>query len=420
MEGEQVTPRVGARAGGRHPSSTPPRDTVQPLFPQLRPGPSKAPAAAAAHQRARLHAAMIEACARHGYAETTVREVAGLAGVSSKTLYKHFESKEACFLATYDLVVQQAIGRISAAHRDASGPEKVDWVGGLCRAFDAFTDELVQRPAASRLALIDIFAALPGAASRIDRAELLFMKMISESLALAPDGVVIPPRIVRALVGGIWFVARARLLESRARSLTAGSAELREWLLVYRSPASSKLPVSRPGRQQPTHDRRTLDVAAALERGRVDDPERPLALLEWLSADALAEALRETEAASSWAGGVCRAVESIFGRLASDTDLARAAFLDGFAVGPADAERRTAILRGFADVLVRRAPRDGRPSPLLAEAIVGSVWSIAHRSFLFGQPKTLPASSTRAAFLVLAPILGAEQARAAILARRDT
>jgi len=56
---------------------------------------------------------MIEACARHGYAETKVREVAGLAGVSTKTLYKHFESKEACFLATYDLVVQQAIGRIS-------------------------------------------------------------------------------------------------------------------------------------------------------------------------------------------------------------------------------------------------------------------------------------------------------------------
>jgi hypothetical protein len=54
---------------------------LEPLFPQLvarRNAPAKA---VAAHQRARLHAAMIEACTRHGYAETTAREVVALAGV---------------------------------------------------------------------------------------------------------------------------------------------------------------------------------------------------------------------------------------------------------------------------------------------------------------------------------------------------
>jgi hypothetical protein len=110
MEGEQVTPRVGAGSGERHRSSAPSQGAVQPLFPQLRPGPSKAPAAAAAHQRARLHAAMIEACARHGYAETKVREVAGLAGVSTKTLYKHFEFLEQNHIKTVCTRVQFAAG----------------------------------------------------------------------------------------------------------------------------------------------------------------------------------------------------------------------------------------------------------------------------------------------------------------------
>lgn len=428
---------------------------LQALFPRLKPGPKRSPEAAAAHQRARLHAAMIEACARKGYAATTASEITTLAGVSKKTLYKYFESKDGCFLATYELVVRHAVARISAAYRAEDDRRERDWAAGLCRAFDAFAAEMVDRPAAARLALVEVLAVAPSAADRIARAELIVTTMISTSLAQAPDGIVIPPSIIRALIGGIWCVARARLVEGRPDMFEASGAELREWLLAYRSPASSLLPVVSSGRSLPVGEStpmpsavsergRMLDAAAmlvarggpeALTSGQVteaaglpasafaaqfeDTLDCFLAMLDRLGAGLLAEVLRESESAASWASGICRAMRTLFGRIASERALARSAFLDVFAAGPVVAERRAAVMRGFADVFVRRAPAAGRPSPLVAEVIIGSVWAIAHRHVVEGRQKSLPACWPRAAFVAMAPVIGAEEALVAILAERD-
>jgi AcrR family transcriptional regulator len=376
------------------------------LFPRLKPGPKRSPSAASAHQRTRLHAATIEACDRKGYAATTAAEIATLAGVSKKTLYQHFGSKDACFLATYDMVVCGAVARISAAYRgDGCGGER-DPAAGLCRAFDAFAVELVDRPAAPRVALVDILAVAPSAMDRIERAEATFVTMIAGSLGQGAEGVAVPGGMVRALIGGVWFVARNRLSEGRPEAIAASGAELGEWLLAYRSAAAAIVPAAPLGRPAPEGGERRPDPAAA-EQGQ---------MLEWLSADALAEALRQSEGAPTWGSSVCRVVEALFRRIASDPELARAAFLDAFAAGQVVAERRAAIMRGFANVLAQRAPVGGVPSPVVAEAIVGSVWSIAHRYVAGGRQKMLPVAWPRAAFVAMAPIIGAEEALAAIRA----
>lgn len=450
--GGRSTARPGEESGGDPETRS---VELKSLFPRLKPGPKRSPEVASANQRARLHAAMIEACDRKGYTATTAVEITTLAGVSKKTLYKHFESKDACFLATYDLVVREAVSRISAAYRGETSGREGDCAAGLCRAFDAFAAELVERPASSRVALVDVLALAPSAHDRIERAEAVFSGMISASLAQAPDGVAIPSLIVRPLIGGIWFVARSRLLEGRPQAITVSGAELGEWLLAYRSVGTAVLSARPLKRRAPGIDERPVDPAtsdrvrmlqaaaavvarggyATLSQGQVtegaglaptaftaqfeDIPDCFGAMLEWLSASALAEALRESEAASSWAGGVCRAVEALLCRISSDPALARAAFLDAFALDPATAEHRAMIIRGFADVLARRAPVDKRPSPVVAEAIVGSIWSIAHRHVVEGRQKTLKLCWARAAFIALAPILGAEEALAAIRAEQD-
>ena len=56
---------------------------------------------------------MVEAVSDHGYPGTTLRELVSIAGVSKSTFYEHFESKQACFLATFDEVVARVTERVT-------------------------------------------------------------------------------------------------------------------------------------------------------------------------------------------------------------------------------------------------------------------------------------------------------------------
>src|ERR1700710_1829284 len=73
------------------------------------------------NQRTRMHGAMIEAVARHGYERTSVKQVVGLAGVSRRSFYEQFANKQECFLSTYDLIAIRGAGRVSGAYRAARG-----------------------------------------------------------------------------------------------------------------------------------------------------------------------------------------------------------------------------------------------------------------------------------------------------------
>ena len=55
-----------------------------------------------------MYGGMIEAVAQRGYSRTTVAHVIALAGVSRRAFYEQFPNKEACFLATYDIVVARS------------------------------------------------------------------------------------------------------------------------------------------------------------------------------------------------------------------------------------------------------------------------------------------------------------------------
>ncbi len=456
MQGE----RGAAKAHGREmpevgPDGAPGTAPEEPsaLFPKLTARRNAPREVVAAHQRARLHAAMIEACRRHGYPATTARELVALAGVSTRALYGHFEGVESCFLATYELIVSRAVGRISSAYRAAA--ESEEWSAGLCRAFDAFGEELVDRPDASRLALIDVLAVGPPALDHIERAESTFAWMIRRALAQRAGGEGVPPAIVRALIGGVWFVSRTRLQEGRADELAQCGQGLFGWILSYCAegarldPEIAPVPARPPDVLGPPARARTSEERLALLQATAEilstDGYRSLsageiagiaglpsacfedcfesiddcflATLEMLSAKALARALREADGAPDWATGVRRAVATLFQQMVEDQAFARAAFLDSFLAGPAGVGRRSDLISGFAQILVARAPESRRPSPLVAEAIAGSVWSMAHRQVARRQIQRLPALAGLASFVVLAPLVG--PARASEIVRTD-
>src|SRR3954453_24037732 len=66
-------------------------------------------------QRERLLAAMLRAAAELGYRELSVQDVLDRAGVSRPTFYEHFENKEDCFLAAFDVASARLCERLETA-----------------------------------------------------------------------------------------------------------------------------------------------------------------------------------------------------------------------------------------------------------------------------------------------------------------
>src|ERR1700710_3048415 len=81
---------------------------------KLRPGRGTPRLEAERNQRERLFAAMVATVAEKGYEATTVADLVELSGVSRSAFYKHFEDKQACFLAAIEAMVGPALATLAA------------------------------------------------------------------------------------------------------------------------------------------------------------------------------------------------------------------------------------------------------------------------------------------------------------------
>jgi AcrR family transcriptional regulator len=207
---------------------------TEPLFPRLASGPGQmTPERVARHQKARLEGAMVEAVARHGFAGTTLRELVSLAGVSKSTFYEHFESKQDCFLSTFDEIVAEVGERVGRAYRE---PE--DFRARLVAGLAAFMDLAVEEPAAARLAAVESLTLGAAGVAHRERGSQAFELMIAQSFEHSPSPREVPAMTVRAIVAGIRGVVYRRLRAGRQKELPGLVEELVDWALRYQEPDS--------------------------------------------------------------------------------------------------------------------------------------------------------------------------------------
>lgn len=229
----------------------------EPLFPRLTAGPRRMPAERVArHQKARLQGAMVEAVARHGFAGTTLRELVTLAGVSKSTFYEHFESKEDCFLSTFDEIVAQLGARVGEAYR-SGGDFRERLVAGLA----AFMSLAVEEPAAASLAAVESLTLGAAGVEHRERASRGFEALIQQSFDHSPAERQVSAVTVRAIVAGIRGVAYRRLRAGRREELPGVVEELADWALRYQGPDSET----------------TARAVAAAERPEAELPDDPAA-----------------------------------------------------------------------------------------------------------------------------------------------
>jgi AcrR family transcriptional regulator len=427
------TSGLRGRAGGGRSRST--------RYPPLKPGPGLSAKEVAGHQRGRLHEAMTELVAEHGYNAFSVKELTNRARVSKRDFYKLFASKEECFLATYDLIAGHSVRGIIAATEG----EK-EWRERLRRGCLAFADQITGSPEKARLALVEVFTAGAVAVERMQRTNRLFEALVAKNLGLAECAPQLPPLVVKGVVAGGSRLARARLLSGNPREPALDGGELAEWALSFCDDKVVRLrglgaagapPLQEAVPAMPLEDERALILAATARLARREGyatltaprvravagvskrtfdthfegvADCFLATLETLSDRTLAAAAPVYLTSGDWASGVHHMIAGLCWDLARDPTFAALAFLEVFSPGPEAIRWRSDMIAKLATRLRREAPPTRQPSEFAAEASIGAMWGVIHHFVASGRGAQLPIAAPALSYLALAPALGGAEA----------
>lgn len=181
----------------------------------------------AASQRNRIQQAMVEVVSQRGYPETRVVDVIGAAGVSRKTFYELFESKEDCFLATYDVLLENLLGEATDAFESHS---EDPWPARIAAALEALLVHLADHPDEGRFAIVEVLAAGPKALARRDAALRQFTGFLESGRS--ESSVDLPGITSIAVAGGINELLYSEILHGAARRLPSRLPDLMFWVTL--------------------------------------------------------------------------------------------------------------------------------------------------------------------------------------------
>jgi AcrR family transcriptional regulator len=178
-------------------------------------------------QRSRIHQAMIEVVSQRGYPETRVVDVIGVAGVSRKTFYELFDSKEDCFLAAYDVLLGNLLGDAGRAFEGSPG---APWAERIRGALEVLLEHLAAHPEEARFAIVEVLAAGPKALARRDAALRQFTGFLEAGRS--ETSVELPGIISLSLAGGINELLYSEILHGAASRLPERLPDLMFWVAL--------------------------------------------------------------------------------------------------------------------------------------------------------------------------------------------
>lgn len=423
-------------------ASTPagnPRRAVDPIYSRLPRGPHGiARGEVAANQRTRIHGSMVAAVSRHGVENVTVREVIALAGVSRRSFYEHFASREDCLQRTIGAVATELTG--SARRACAEAPPGMCLTAGLAR----LASDVCAAADGARLVLRHSLAAGDAGAAALGEALAAAERLLGGSLS--PHGELLPAGVLRALGGalaqtlavrleaprlpdasnlaseltalaaaqrpsGVAAARRlARALEGRARRTTAAAQRQRppwhprERVLASAMRAAARQPLACLGAAQ-------IADGAAMPldsfHDEFGDVERCLIEAIELCHERLTLIVDRAHAlGGGWPEGTRLALAGMLGYLAAEPDQARMIALVAHRAGERARRRNDELELALGAALRRGGPAAAPAAPAIAGAVLG----VVRRMLLNGLADRLPGFSDHIAYVVLAPALGAAEA----------
>jgi AcrR family transcriptional regulator len=183
----------------------------------------------ARNQRERLLSGLTQALYEEGYESTTVALIGRRAAVSKSDFYKHFESKDECFLAAYDAAIESIRERTETAC--ASGASE-RWPDRVAAAIGALLNLLTREPALASMALVEGIRAGRHVYGRYQAALDSFVRDLREGAPPSPAGGEIPEAMGEAVVGGVAAMLGRRILAGETDQLPQLFPEILEFVLA--------------------------------------------------------------------------------------------------------------------------------------------------------------------------------------------
>jgi AcrR family transcriptional regulator len=429
---------------------------TEPLFPvfdgRLRGLP---PERVARHQQIRLQTAMVESVARFGYGGTTLRELVRLAGVSKSTFYDHYESKQDCFLATFETVIAHIAARAGTAYEESGG----DFRQRFTAALDAFMEVVVQEPDAARLAVVDSLTLGAAGVAHRERALLAFEKMLRASFEESPAAEPVPTATVRAIAAGIRGVVYRHIRAGTPETLPELVEELVDWALDYQRPegeivsraaaaAAEPHPEAAVGRggeldwREPPDSQRSRDELTQRQRivravGRLvaengyetlsipaisaaagtsnqtfyehfgNKRDAFLAAFDLSADEGLYATRRAFEAAGDRPEAIGAGLRAMLEHIAGNQIFARFTFFDLQTAGPVALDRADGAMASFTALLEPgQAPAGlNEVSKTIVDAVGSGCWSVIQYELTRGRSKWLPEKAPELTRIVLTPFV---------------
>jgi len=183
----------------------------------------------ARNQRERLIAGLTQVLYEVGYQKTTVSLIGQQASVSKSDFYKHFESKDDCFIAAYDTAIERIREQVSAACEESAGEE---WSRRVGNAIDALLQLFTAEPGLASLILVEGLRAGRGVYDRYQAALESFVHDLREGSPVGPAGGEVPAATDEAVVGGVASMLGRRILAKEAEQLPQLFPEILEFVLA--------------------------------------------------------------------------------------------------------------------------------------------------------------------------------------------
>ncbi|HEX3736251.1 MAG TPA: TetR/AcrR family transcriptional regulator [Solirubrobacterales bacterium] len=183
----------------------------------------------ARNQRDRLISALILTLAEAGYKNTTVSMIGRRAAVSKSDFYKHFDSKDECFLAAYDTAVDRVRAGVLGA---CAATGSADWPDRVRAGVVALLGLFAAEPPLAAIVLAEGLCAGSRVHDRYQAAVESFVPLLRDGAPEPPDGDPVPPAIDEAVVGGIASLIARRVIAGEAAGLVELAPDLLEFALT--------------------------------------------------------------------------------------------------------------------------------------------------------------------------------------------